>query len=462
MRVAMLSPVAWRTPPRHYGPWERVVSLLTEGLVSRGVDVTLFASADSLTSGKLHAVVPKPYEEDKTLDPKVWECLHISELFETADDFDLIHNHFDFLPLSYSRLTKTPVLTTIHGFSSRKILPVYKKYNGYVYYVSISDADRSPELTYLATVYHGIDIESFTLKESPGDYLLYFGRIHPEKGTREAIEIARRADRDLIIAGVIQDERYFRCEVEPLLDGRRAHFIGSVGPEKRNELLGGGFALLHPISFDEPFGLSVVEANACGMPVIAFPRGSMTEIIRHGVNGFLVEDVSAAVEAVNRIPEISRRDCRRIVEERFTRDRMVDEYLRLYRQILEQTEREERRPWGYYEVLSNLPDHKVKRIVVFPGKRLSLQRHRRREEHWTVVSGNPLVTLDSDQIQLKPGNSIVIPKGAKHRLSNFGEEAVVFIEVQIGDYFGEDDIERFEDDYGRAEHADEIKELAGP
>lgn len=456
MRVAMLSPIAWRTPPRHYGPWERVVSLLTEGLVGRGVDVTLFASADSVTSGTLHAVVPRPYEEDKTLDPKVWECLHISELFEMANDFDLIHNHFDFLPLSYSGLTKTPVLTTIHGFSSQKILPVYKKYNGKVHYVSISDADRSPELTYLATVYHGIDIESFTMKDSPGDYLLFFGRIHPEKGTREAIEIARQAGRDLVIAGVVQDEQYFRREVEPLLDGRRAHFIGSVGPEKRNELLGGGLALLHPISFDEPFGLSVVEANACGMPVIAFPRGSMREIICHGVNGFLVDDVSAAVEAVNRIPEISRRDCRRIVEERFTRDRMVDEYLRLYRQILEETKREDRRPWGYYEVLSSLPDHKVKRIVVFPGKRLSLQRHRRREEHWTVVSGNPLVTLDSDQIQLKPGNSIVIPKGAKHRLSNFGEEAVVFIEVQVGDYFGEDDIERFEDDYGRAGNADEI------
>jgi glycosyltransferase involved in cell wall biosynthesis/quercetin dioxygenase-like cupin family protein len=462
MRIAMLSPIAWRTPPRHYGPWERVVSLLTEGLVKRGVDVTLFATQDSQTSGTLRSVAPKPYEEDKTLDPKVWECLHISELFERAADFDLIHNHFDFLPLSFSGLTKTPVLTTIHGFSSPRILPVYKKYDGRAYYVSISDADRSPELTYMATVHHGIDLESFSFNESGGDYLLFFGRIHPDKGTREAIEIASRARKDLVIAGVIQDDEYFRSELEPHLDGKRVKFVGSVGPEKRNELLGNSLALLHPISFDEPFGLSVVEANACGAPVIAFPRGSMREIIHHGVNGFLVEDVSDAVKAVDRIGEISRSACRKVAEERFSRERMVDDYLGLYRKILEETKREDHRPWGYYEVLSDLPDHKVKRIVVFPGKRLSLQRHQRRAEHWTVVSGNPIVTLDAEAIPLKPGDSIDIPRGARHRVSNPGDDSVVFIEVQMGDYFGEDDIERFEDDYGRVgTNAHEIKEPAG-
>ena len=252
MRVAMLSPIAWRTPPRHYGPWERVVSLLTEGLVERGVDVTLFATADSRTAGTLHSVVPKPYEEDKTLDPKVWECLHISELFEMADDFDLIHNHFDFLPLSYSGLTQTPVLTTIHGFSSPKILPVFKKYDRKVYYVSISDADRSPELAYAGTVYHGIDLGAFKFNEHVGKNLVFFGRIHPDKGTREAIEIAKKAKKDLVIAGIIQDETYFTSEVEPHLDGERVRYIGSVGPKERSELLGGALALLHPISFENP------------------------------------------------------------------------------------------------------------------------------------------------------------------------------------------------------------------
>ncbi|HTY23409.1 MAG TPA: glycosyltransferase [Desulfomonilaceae bacterium] len=450
MHVGMLSPIAWRTPPTHYGPSETIVSLLTEGLVERGVDVTLFATADSETSGTLHRVAPRPYEEDKTLDPKVWECLHISELFEMADDFDIIHNHFGFLPLSYSGLTKTPVINTIHGFTSQQILAVYRKYDKKVYYVSISDANRSPDLTYLATVYHGIDLESFTFNDRGGNYLIFFGRIHPEEGTREAIKIAKQAKRDLVIAGVIEDEEYFRSEVEPHLDGKQVQYIGRVGPDKRNALLGGGRALLHPTSFDEPFGLSLVEANACGTPIVAFPRGSVGEVVRHGVNGFLVEDISAAVKAVKRIGEISRRECRKIAEERFSRDRMVNDYLGLYHHILEENKREDHRPWGYYEILSDMPDHKVKRIVVFPGKRLSLQSHRRRAEHWTVVSGNPVVIRDAEEISLKPGSSIDIPRRAKHRLLNPGREPVVFIEVQMGDYFGEDDIERFEDDYGRA------------
>lgn len=449
MRVAMLSPVAWRTPPRHYGPWERVVSLLTEGLVGRGIDVTLFATADSETCGTLHSVVPKPYEEDKTLNPKVWECLHISELFDMANDFDLIHNHFDFLPLTYSGLINTPVLNTIHRFWSQSILPLYKKYDGRVYYVSVSDADRSPELSYLATVPYGIDLESYSFNESGGDNLVSCGRIHPEEGTREAIEIAERAGKDLVIEGVIQDEQYFHSEIEPHLKGTRVNYIGTVGPEKRNELLGNALALLHPISFDEPFGLSIVEANACGTPVIAFSRGSVREIVQHRLNGFLVQDVAAAVAAVERIGEISRTDCRKVVQERFSRDRMVDDYLGLYRQVLEETKREDHRPWGYYEVLSHRPDHKVKRIFIFPGKRLSLQRHKRRAEHWTIVSGNPVAVLDKEAIPLKPGDSIYIPRQAEHRISNPDSNVVVFIEVQVGDYFGEDDIERSADDYGR-------------
>ena len=167
MRIAMLAPIAWRTPPRHYGPWEQVVSLLTEGLVRRGVDVTLFATADSVTSAHLHAVSPTGYEEDRTLDAKVWEGLHISEVFERAEEFDLIHNHFDFLPLTYSRLTNTPVVVTIHGFSSDRILPVYRKYDQTAHYVAISDADRAPGLRYAATVYHGIDLSGFTFRPGP-------------------------------------------------------------------------------------------------------------------------------------------------------------------------------------------------------------------------------------------------------------------------------------------------------
>ncbi len=334
MKLAMLSPIAWRTPPRHYGPWEAVVSLITEGLVDRGLDVTLFATADSITRAKLHAVCPRGYEEDPEIMPKVWECLHISECFEHGDEFDLIHNHFDFLPLTYTAMTRTPVVTTIHGFSSPRILPVYKKYNGRVHYVSISDADRSPELDYIATVHHGIDLSLFTFREKPEDYLLFFGRFHPEKGAREAIEAARRVGRRLIMAGIIQDREYFEREVAPHIDGERVLYVGSAGPEKRDKLLGGAYALLHLISFDEPFGLSVVEAQACGTPVIAINRGSMPEVIDHGRTGFLCRDLEEAVEALGRVGEIDRRACRRWVEERFSVDRMVDDYVRVYERIL--------------------------------------------------------------------------------------------------------------------------------
>ncbi len=334
MKLAMLSPIAWRTPPRHYGPWEAVVSLITEGLVDRGLDVTLFATADSITRAKLHAVCPRGYEEDPEIMPKVWECLHISECFEHGDEFDLIHNHFDFLPLTYTAMTRTPVVTTIHGFSSPRILPVYKKYNGRVHYVSISDADRSPELDYIATVHHGIDLSLFTFREKPEDYLLFFGRFHPEKGAREAIEAARRVGRRLIMAGIIQDREYFERDVAPHIDGERVVYVGSAGPEKRDKLLGGAYALLHLISFDEPFGLSVVEAQACGTPVIAINRGSMPEVIDHGRTGFLCRDLDEAVEALGRVGEIDRRACRRWVEERFSVDRMVDDYVRVYERIL--------------------------------------------------------------------------------------------------------------------------------
>jgi len=330
----MLAPIAWRTPPRHYGPWERVTSLLTEALVARGVDVTLFATADSVTSGRLRAVAPAGYEEDRTIDAKVWGSLHIADVFEHAGEFDLIHNQFDFPPLCYSHLVETPLLTTIHGFSSAAILPVYRKYNGRTYYVSISDADRDPELDYIATIHHGIDIENFTLNTSPGDYLLYFGRIHHDKGAGDAIEIARRAGLRLVMAGIIQDQGYYEREVAPHLADGRVEYIGSVGPERRDEVLGGALALLHPINFNEPFGLSVVEAMACGTPVVAYNRGSMPELIEPGRNGYLVGGIDDAVEMVRRIGEIDRGGCRAVVERRFTVERMADAYIAVYEKII--------------------------------------------------------------------------------------------------------------------------------
>ncbi len=333
MRIAILAPIAWRTPPRQYGPWEQVASLLTEELVARGHDVTLFATADSITGAKLNAVCAKGYGEDAAADAKVCECLHIANLFERAEEFDIIHNQYDFLPLGYSALVKTPMVTTIHGFSSPLIIPVYERYNGKTSYVSISNADRSPKLTYIATIHHGIDLTQFTFRKDHNEFLLFFGRIHPDKGTKEAIEIARQAGKKLVIAGIIQDEAYYREHVEPHLDQKQVVYAGSADPKMRNELLGQAYALLHPINFAEPFGLSVIEAMACGTPAIAFNKGSMPEIITPGKDGFLVETVDTAVAAVRRVETLDRSACRKTVEKKFTAGRMAQEYVRVYEKI---------------------------------------------------------------------------------------------------------------------------------
>jgi glycosyltransferase involved in cell wall biosynthesis len=330
----VLAPLSWRVPPRHYGPWELFASLLTEGLVARGHDVTLFASGDSLTSARLCSVVPRGWSEDSTLDPKVAECLHIAQVFERADAFDVIHNGFDFLPLTYSGLTPTPVVTTIHGFSSEKILPVYLSYNGRTSYVAISHADRHPALEYIATIHHGIDTGAFTFAPSPGSYVAFFGRIHPDKGVVEAIDTAEAAGIPLKLAGIIQDQQYFDTLVAPRLLNGRVQFVGPVRAEDRSAFLGGALALLHLINFDEPFGFSVVEAMACGTPVIAFDRGSMRELIEEGRTGFVVGDMAGAVGAVWRAGALDRQWIRSQAVARFGHDRMVDAYVAVYRQIV--------------------------------------------------------------------------------------------------------------------------------
>ncbi|WP_264012165.1 glycosyltransferase family 4 protein [[Mycobacterium] manitobense] len=330
----MLSPIAWRTPPRHYGPWEQFASLLTEGLVAAGHEVTLFATADSITTAQLHATARSGWSEDATIEPKVAECLHIASVFERAGQFDIIHNGFDFLPLTYSELVATPVITTVHGFSSHHIVPVYERYDRTTAYVSISDADRHPDLRYAATIHHGIDIDAFAVHPSPGEHLLFFGRIHPDKGTAHAIEVARRCGRRLDIAGIIQDERYFRDEVAPHIDGERVRYLGAVAASERAEVLGGAHALLHLIDFDEPFGYSVVESMACGTPVIANSRGSMGELIVDGVTGFLVDDINSAVTAVAAAGGLDRHGIAGHAAQRFTVTAMVDKYVSVYRNVI--------------------------------------------------------------------------------------------------------------------------------
>jgi glycosyltransferase involved in cell wall biosynthesis len=332
-RIAVLSPVAWRTPPRQYGAWETVAGNITEGLVSRGWDVTLFATRDSITRAHLHAVVDRGYEEDPTVDPKVAEYLHISEMFEHAGEFDLIHSHYDFMALSYTRLVKTPVLTTIHGFSSPRIMPVYQKYRD-GYFVSISNSDRAPGLNYLATVYNGIDLALYPLQPRRGDQLIFLGRIHPDKGVHLAIEVARLTGSPLLIAGIIQDRQYFHDLVEPYL-GQKIRYIGPVDVAGKNELFSGARALLHLNTIPERFGLVLAEANAAGVPVIASDLGSCREVVEDGQTGFLVHNVREAAQAMERVGEIDSRVCRERVRLRFSIETMVGAYELVYRTIFD-------------------------------------------------------------------------------------------------------------------------------
>jgi glycosyltransferase involved in cell wall biosynthesis len=332
VKIALLGPIAWRTPPLHYGPWETVAGLLADGLVARGVDVTLFATLDSQTKATLDGVCPAGYADSPDIDGRVWEAIHVAHALRRSGEFDLVHNHLDWLPLAFSQHCAAPMLTTVHGFSGPHILPAYRKADSS--YVSISDSARSPDLDYVATVYHGVDLEALPFDPAGGDDLVVFGRIHPDKGTHQAIEIARRAGRRLTVCGIVQDERYFREQVEPHIDGDRVTYLGSVGPADRGRILGGSAALLHPIAFAEPFGLSVVESMACGTPVIAYRKGSMPEVIDEGVTGRLVDDVTGAVAAVRAIDDIDRGNCRVRARERFGKDRMVDDYLRVYRKVI--------------------------------------------------------------------------------------------------------------------------------
>lgn len=333
-KVAILSPVAWRTPPRQYGAWETVASNIAEGLVARGWDVTLFATKDSITRARLHAVIERGYEEDAAVDPKVAEYLHISEAFEHASEFDLIHSHYDFMALAFSRLVKTPVLTTIHGFSSPGIMPVYNKYRE-GYFASISNSDRAPGLNYLATVYNGIDLSLYPLRQSSGgDHLIFLGRIHPDKGVHLAIEVARRSGLPMLVAGIIQDRTYFRDQVEPLLD-ETIRYVGPVDVRGKNELFSRARALLHMNTIPERFGLVLAEANAAGVPVIAMDRGSCREVVEDGKTGFLVSDVEDAVRALGRLAEIEPAACRARVRKCFSIETMVTAYEQVYAKIFE-------------------------------------------------------------------------------------------------------------------------------
>ena len=335
LRLAILGAISWPSPPPGYGPWEQIAFNIAEGMVARGLDVTLFATGNSRTHAKLASSVPVGLNEDPALNGEVYTSLHIASLFERAGEFDLIHNNFDWKPLTYALAKPSPpMLTTIHGFSSPAILGAYYGCAHRSFFCSISDSDRDPGLAYLGTAYNGIDPDEFTFVERAGDYLVFLGRWHPEKGAHLAIEIAKRAGVRLKMAAIPQDERYFKESIAPHIDGDQIQNIGPVQREARNELLGNALALVHMTTRPERFGLTMVEAMACGTPVLGAGMGSTREIVVDGTTGFLCDSVSDAVARVPALAGLPRRACRRRVEELFTIERMVERYCAYYREAL--------------------------------------------------------------------------------------------------------------------------------
>ena len=332
----MLAPISWPTPPPGYGPWEQIAFNIADGMRRRGHDVTLFATGNSAFAGNLASVIPVGLSEDRSLNGEVYSALHIGELFRCAGEFDLIHNNFDWKPMTYALATEAPpLLTTIHGFSSPHILAAYYACAWRSFFCSISDADRDPGLDYLGTTYNGIDVNEFTFSSTPGEYLVFLGRFHPEKGAHLAIEIAKRADVRIKLAGIPHDERYFREEVEPHIDGDSVQFVGPVERAARNELLSNALALVHMTTRPERFGLTLIEAMACGTPVLGANMGSIPEIVRDGVTGFVCDDVAEAVAKVPALELLDRVACRTHVETTFSVEKMIDRYELAYTRAIE-------------------------------------------------------------------------------------------------------------------------------
>lgn len=335
-RLAVLAAISWPAPPPGYGPWEQIAFNIADGMRRAGLDVTLFATGNSRFDGRLVSVVPVGLNEDPALNKEVFTALHVAECFRRLDEFDLIHNNFDWKPLTYALGSRRPpLITTIHGFSSPQILAAYYAGASRSFYCSISDADRDPGLEYLATTYNGTDPSQFTFSAAAEEYLCFLGRFHPEKGTHLAIEIARRAGVRLKIAAIPHDEPYFRERVAPFIDGDRVQFLGAVERDARNELLSNALALVHMTTRPERFGLTTIEAMACGTPVLAAAMGSMPEIVVDGVTGFLCESVEDAVAKVPLLASLDRRACRAHVEREFSLDRMIERYLTAYGKALE-------------------------------------------------------------------------------------------------------------------------------
>jgi glycosyltransferase involved in cell wall biosynthesis len=341
MRIAQISPLTEAVPPKLYGGTERVISWLTEELVALGHDVTLFASGDSCTSAKLEAVWPRAIRLDGSIrDPMGIHMTMLEQVRQRADEFDFLHFHLDYYPFSLFSRQTTPFLTTLHGrLDLPELQPVFNTFSS-LPVISISNAQRRPvpQAGWVRTVYHGLPADLLTPQAATPSYLAFLGRISPEKRVDRAIRIAERCGLPIKIAAKVDkvDQDYFDEQIKPLMSLPFVEYIGEIADAQKPEFLSGAIALLTPIDWPEPFGLVMIEAMACGTPVIAFNRGSVPEVIDEGITGFVVEDETSAVAAVSQLANVSREGVRQRFEERFTARRMATDYLAIYRELADQ------------------------------------------------------------------------------------------------------------------------------
>jgi glycosyltransferase involved in cell wall biosynthesis len=345
MRIAQIAPLYESVPPHGYGGTERVVSYLTEELVAQGHDVTLFASGDSSTHARLVSGTPEALRlAGSQADPLIHHLVMLERAFESAGAFDVVHAHVDAIAFPFARRAGIPVVSTLHGRLDLEALEtLYAEYQDQ-WLVSISDSQREPlpDARWIGTVHHGLPKDLYRFHPDPAPYLAFIGRVSPEKRVDRAIEIAVRSHRKLRIAAKVDpaDKDYFKKTIEPLLTHPLVEWVGEVNDEAKDEFIGNAAALLFPIDWPEPFGLTMIEALACGTPVIAWQHGSVSEVLEHGVTGFLCDDVGAAVRAVQNLPRISRARCREEFDRRFTAARMAGDYVAIYEQLVRMGERE--------------------------------------------------------------------------------------------------------------------------
>lgn len=340
MRIAQVAPLYESVPPKLYGGTERVVSYLTEELIRQGHEVTLFASGDSLTEARLVPVCRQSLRlAPACVDPLAHHVLLVERVLDEKEDFDLIHFHIDYLHYARSRAENVATLTTLHGrLDVPDLAPLYRRFSN-MPVVSISDSQREPLpwLNWQATVYHGLPLGSLSFQSRPGKYLAFLGRISPEKGIDQAITIAQRAGVELRIAAKVDkvDQAYFDSVIKPLLNLPGIDFVGEIGHSQKDAFLGGAMALLAPVQWPEPFGLVMIEAMACGTPVICYPRGSVPEVVEDGLSGFVVRNLQQATMAVEAVPALSRKGCRDYFERRFSVTRMCNDYLAVYNRLVD-------------------------------------------------------------------------------------------------------------------------------